>query len=102
MDSISTLAIETSCDDTSVGIVRFDGQTFRADTLLAYSQIQEHQRFGGVVPELAYRLHSEKIIGILEAIGKPALEAVDCISVTTHPGLPGSLLVGKTVGNMLA
>lgn len=102
MAHISTLAIETSCDDTSVGIVHFDGQTFWADPLLAYSQIQDHQRFGGVVPEVAYRLHSEKILGILQTIGRPALEAVDCISVTTHPGLPGSLLVGKTVGNMLA
>ena len=65
---IRTLAIETSCDDTSVGIVSFDGKIFQVEKLLAYSQIQNHQQYGGVVPEIASRLHSEKIIEILENI----------------------------------
>ena len=65
---IKTLAIETSCDDTSVGIVRFEDGVFFVDSLLAYSQIQDHQQYGGVVPEIASRLHSDKIIEVLKNI----------------------------------
>lgn len=96
-----TFAIETSCDDTSVGIVTYDNGVFSVEKLLAYSQIADHQKFGGVVPEIAYRLHSEKIIHLLDEIGKDAIAQVDTISVTTHPGLGGSLLVGKTAAAML-
>lgn len=67
-DEKVTLAIETSCDDTSVGIVSRDGKIFAVEKLLAYSQVVDHQKYGGVVPEIASRLHSEKIIEILEAI----------------------------------
>lgn len=95
---MKTLAIETSCDDTSLAIVSCDENWFfSVDELLAYSQITEHQKFGGVVPELASRLHSEKIIAILQTLGWDKIKDVDMISVTTQPGLPGSLVVGKTV-----
>lgn len=97
----TTLAIETSCDDTSLSIVRWDGSVFHTDLILAYSQVQDHQKYGGVVPEIAYRLHSEKIIAILQTIGRDRVAEVDTISVTTHPGLPGSLLIGMTVAQML-
>lgn len=99
---MKTLAIETSCDDTSIGIISFDGNHFSVEKLLAYSQVQDHQKFGGVMPEIASRLHSEKILGVLEAIGWGDIGGVDTISVTTHPGLPGSLVVGKTVATTLA
>lgn len=99
---VKTLAIETSCDDTSIGIISFDGNHFSVEKLLAYSQVQDHQKFGGVMPEIASRLHSEKILGVLEAIGWDDIKGVDTISVTTHPGLPGSLVVGKTVATTLA
>ncbi|PJA48362.1 MAG: hypothetical protein CO170_02970 [candidate division SR1 bacterium CG_4_9_14_3_um_filter_40_9] len=99
---IRTLAIETSCDDTSVGIVSFDGKIFQVEKLLAYSQIQNHQQYGGVVPEIASRLHSEKIIEILENIGRDTIKTVDFVSVTIHPGLPGALVVGKATANLLA
>ncbi|MBU0626238.1 hypothetical protein KKG31_00805 [Patescibacteria group bacterium] len=98
---IKTLAIETSCDDTSVGVISFDGKTFEVEKLLAYSQIPDHQKYGGVVPEIASRLHSEKIIEILEAIGRDDIKEVDFISTTSHPGLPGALVVAKAVGSML-
>ncbi len=97
-----TLAIETSCDDTSIGIISFDWKNFWVEKLLAYSQIQDHQKFWGVMPEVASRLHSEKIIWLLEEIWRENIEWVDSISVTTHPGLPGSLLVGKTVASTLS
>ena len=98
---MKTLAIETSCDDTSLAIVSEENGNFQVEDILAYSQIQEHQKFGGVVPELASRLHSEKIIAILQSLGLERIKDVDFISVTTEPGLPGSLVVGKTVASLL-
>ena len=94
---MKTLAIETSCDDTSLALVNYEDWSFKVEQLLAYSQIQEHQKFWGVVPELASRLHSEKIIALLQTIWFDEIQKVDFISVTTQPGLPGSLVVGKTV-----
>jgi N6-L-threonylcarbamoyladenine synthase len=82
---IKTLAIETSCDDTSLSIVSFDGKVFSVDALLAYSQIDDHQKYGGVVPEFASRLHSEKILAVLQNVGLDKIQDVDFISVTTHP-----------------
>jgi len=99
---MKTLAIETSCDDTSLAIISYEGDTFDVDQLLAYSQIADHQKYGGVLPEIASRLHSEKIIAILQNIGRDNIEEIDFISVTTHPGLPGSLVVGKAVATTLA
>lgn len=99
---IKTLAIETSCDDTSVGIVTLDGQLFGVDDLLAYSQIDDHQKYGGVVPEIASRLHFDKIIDVIQHIGLDQVKHVDFVSVTTHPGLPGSLVVGKAAAKLLA
>ena len=93
-----TLAIETSCDDTSLAIVNNNNWTFEVEKILAYSQISEHQKFWWVVPELASRLHSEKIIALLQTIGLDEIPNVDFISVTTQPWLPWSLVVGKTVG----
>jgi N6-L-threonylcarbamoyladenine synthase len=99
---IRTLAIETSCDDTSLSIVSFDGKVFAVEKLLAYSQIDDHQKYGGVVPEFASRLHSEKIITVLQNIWRDEIQKTDFISVTTHPGLPGSLVVGKAVAAFLS
>jgi N6-L-threonylcarbamoyladenine synthase len=99
---MKTLAIETSCDDTSVGIVSFDWDIFTVDSLLAYSQIDDHQKYWGVVPEIASRLHFDKILEVIATIGLDKIKEVDFISVTTHPGLPGSLLVGKAVASLLA
>ena len=99
---MKTLAIETSCDDTSVGIIDFDWKIFTVDSLLAYSQIDDHQKYGGVVPEIASRLHFDKIIDVITHIGFDAIKQVDFISVTVHPWLPGSLVVGKTVASLLS
>ena len=96
-----TLAIETSCDDTSIWIVNFDWNTFLVEELLAYSQVKEHNIFGGVVPEIASRLHSEKIITVLSQIWRDKIKDINSISVTTEPGLPWSLVVGKTVASLL-
>ncbi len=99
---IKTLAIETSCDDTSVGIVTYKDGIWSCPILKIYSQIAEHQAYGGVVPELAYRLHEEKIIQLVEEIWYDEIMSCDCITVTREPWLPWSLVVWNTVASFLA
>jgi N6-L-threonylcarbamoyladenine synthase len=87
------LGIETSCDETGVGVVR--GHTLLADALA--SSVDEHARFGGVVPEVASRAHLEAIVPTMERALKEAgvtLADIDAIAVTAGPGLAGALLVG--------
>jgi N6-L-threonylcarbamoyladenine synthase len=92
-DEPLVLGIETSCDETGVGVVR--GHTLLADALA--SSVEEHARFGGVVPEVASRAHLEAIVPTMEralADAGVALADVDAIAVTAGPGLAGALLVG--------
>ncbi|MCP2326527.1 N6-L-threonylcarbamoyladenine synthase [Hamadaea flava] len=87
------LGIETSCDETGVGIVR--GHTLLGEALA--SSVDEHARFGGVVPEVASRAHLEAMIPTMERALDQAgvtLADVDAIAVTAGPGLAGALLVG--------
>jgi N6-L-threonylcarbamoyladenine synthase len=87
------LGIETSCDETGVGIVR--GHTLLADALA--SSVDEHARFGGVVPEVASRAHLEAIVPTMDRALRDAgvtLADLDAIAVTAGPGLAGALLVG--------
>jgi len=87
------LGIETSCDETGVGIVR--GHTLLADAVA--SSVDSHARFGGVVPEVASRAHLEAMVPTVQrALGDAgiALTDVDAIAVTAGPGLAGALLVG--------
>ena len=92
-DEPLVLGIETSCDETGVGIVR--GTTLLADEVA--SSVDEHARFGGVVPEVASRAHLEAMVPTigraLETAGV-SLSDVDAIAVTAGPGLAGALLVG--------
>lgn len=94
------LAIETSCDDTSLAIVREENGSFFVDKIMAYSQIDAHQQYGWVVPEIAFRLHSEQILALLKHFVDD-MQSIDAITVTTHPWLAWSLLVWKTVAHML-
>lgn len=87
------LGIETSCDETAIGIVR--GRTLLANEIA--SSVEEHARFGGVVPEIASRAHLEAILPSIERAvrdAKISLRDLDAISVTAGPGLVGALLVG--------
>ena len=88
------LAIESSCDETAAAVVE-DGRKMLSNIIA--SQVKEHVRFGGVVPEIASRMHAEAISGVtrraLAQSGVP-LEALDGIAVTYAPGLIGALLVG--------
>ena len=87
------LGIETSCDETAVGIVR--GRTLLANVIA--SSVEEHARFGGVVPEIASRAHLEAMIPTLHQAledSKISLKDIDAVAVTGGPGLVGALLVG--------
>jgi N6-L-threonylcarbamoyladenine synthase len=95
------LGIETSCDETGVGIVR--GHTLLADAVA--SSVEEHARFGGVVPEVASRAHLEAMVPTLQRACDTAgiaLHDVDAIAVTAGPGLAGALLVGVASAKALA
>ena len=95
------LAIETSCDDTSVAVLK--DQELLSNVVS--SQVAFHNKYGGVMPELASRLHVEKITYVLkEAIetAKISLQDVDYIAFTQGPGLIGSLHVGMQAAKTLS
>jgi N6-L-threonylcarbamoyladenine synthase len=95
------LGIETSCDETGVGLVR--GRELLADAVA--SSVAEHARFGGVVPEVASRAHLEAMIPAfdraLEVAGVRA-DQIDAVAVTAGPGLAGALLVGVAAAKAYA
>jgi len=96
------LGIETSCDETACAVVE-NGREILS-TCIA-SQVDEHRLYGGVVPEIASRLHSESIVGVCEeALEKSAckLDEIDAVAVTYAPGLIGALLVGVNFAKGLA
>ena len=99
------LGIESSCDETSAAVVSMsDGKREILSNIVA-SQIETHRLYGGVVPEIASRAHIEAISGITyEALQKANLkiEDIDCIAVTSHPGLIGALLVGVNFAKSLS
>src|SRR5262245_36594717 len=98
---MTLLAIETSCDETSVAVVR-DGQVLSS---VVSSQIKLHAEYGGVVPELAAREHLRNLPPItseaLQIAGVKASE-LDAISATQGPGLPNALMTGLKAGQSMA
>ena len=99
---MTVLGIETSCDECAAAVVA-DGTTMLSNVV--YSQIEEHRRYQGVVPEIASRKHVEWIDGVVEHALTDAgidLNAIDALAVTTRPGLIGSLLVGLSYAKGLA
>ena len=97
-----TLGIESSCDETAVGIVA-NGREVLANVIS--SQIDIHTKFGGVVPEIASRRHLENINGVIEQALHEAgitIGEVDLIGVTYGPGLVGALLVGVATAKAMS
>jgi N6-L-threonylcarbamoyladenine synthase len=95
------LGFETSCDETGIGLVR--GQTLLSDALA--TSMAEHERFGGVVPEIASRAHLEAMVPTVHKALSDAgvgLGDVDAIAVTAGPGLTGALLVGVAAAKAYA
>ena len=102
MKDVYILSVETSCDETSIAIVK-NGTEVVALTIL--TQMDTHANFGGVVPEIASRMHTENITMVLEETLNKAhmkVEDVDAIAVTYCPGLLGSLLVGVEFAKVLS
>lgn len=102
MGDFITLGVESSCDDTSVAVVA-NGTKILSNQIS--SQLDEHARFGGVVPELAARCHLESLVPLYRRALEEAgitLDQVDLVAVTYGPGLVGSLLVGLSFAKGLA
>ncbi|WP_270886235.1 tRNA (adenosine(37)-N6)-threonylcarbamoyltransferase complex transferase subunit TsaD [Pedococcus sp. 5OH_020] len=100
-DQPLVLGLETSCDETGVGIVR--GEKLLVDAIA--SSVDEHARFGGVVPEVASRAHLEAMVPTLERATREAgvrLADIDAVAVTSGPGLAGALMVGVAAAKSLA
>lgn len=98
----AVLGIETSCDEVAASV--YDSERGVLSNVL-FSQIELHKIYGGVIPEVASRSHIEKINQIVSQALTAAhvtLDQIDCIAVTTKPGLPGSLLVGLCFAKALA
>ena len=103
---ITFLGIETSCDETAAAVIR-ENDKGTADVLsnIVSSQISEHKKFGGVVPELAARAHLENIEYIIKAAleeSKVSINEVDGIAATAGPGLIVCLTVGLNIGKSIA
>ena len=91
------LGIESTCDETSAAVLR-GGKHLLSNVV--YSQIEEHKKYHGVVPELASRAHAAKIAAVIsQALGK---EKIDCVAFANGPGLPGGLMVGRVAAETLA
>lgn len=102
MSSKLILAIETSCDETSAAVVKNGNQTL---SNIVASQVKSHQRFGGVVPEIASRHHVEQITLIVEEamrVAEVTYEELDAVAVTEGPGLVGALLIGVNAAKAIA
>ncbi len=99
---VNVLAIESSCDETAAAVVK-DGREVLSN--IVASQVEEHRIYGGVVPEIASRRHTEAVSGVTrEALSQAGLTLadIDAIAVTAAPGLIGALLVGVNFAKGLA
>lgn len=102
MKDVVILGIESSCDETSISIVK-NGSEEIATTIL--TQMDTHALYGGVVPEIASRMHTENITIVLEDVLRQSnltMKEIDAIAVTYAPGLLGSLLVGVEFAKVLS
>src|SRR3954467_2574749 len=96
---MTILAIETSCDETAVAVLR-DAELLASEIA---SQAQQHEKFGGVVPEVASRNHLLHAPGLLERVGSRILfNEIDAFAATSGPGLASSLMVGASIAKGLA
>ena len=99
---MNILSIESSCDETAAAVVR-DGRQVLSSVIA--SQVEEHKRYGGVVPEIASRRHTESISGVVrEALDQAGtnISELDAVAVTHAPGLIGALLVGVSFAKSLS
>ena len=103
---LTFLGIETSCDETAAAVVQqnIDGSANVLSNIV-FSQIEEHQKFGGVVPEIAARAHVENIDFVIKKAleeSKFSIEKLDGVAATAGPGLVVCLSVGLSIGKSIA
>ena len=102
MKDVVCLAIETSCDETSMSVIKNGSEEIAT---VVFTQIDIHKKFGGVVPEIASRSHIESITIVLDELfekAKMTIDDIDIIGVTYGPGLIGSLLIGLQAAKTIA
>jgi len=102
---MKVLGIETSCDETAAAVVQDGDLPDRILSNVIHSQIQEHEAYGGVVPEIAARAHLHYLQGIIKRAAdgaKVSLDQLDAIAVTAGPGLIGGVLVGVMAAKAMA
>ena len=102
MKDVYILAIESSCDETSMAIVKNGTECVHLTVL---TQMDTHANFGGVVPEIASRMHTENVTMVLEETLTKAnmtMDQIDAVAVTYSPGLMGSLIVGVECAKTIA
>jgi len=102
---ITILGIESSCDETAAAVLQSDKAGFKILSSVVSSQVQVHAKYGGVVPEVAARLHIEKILPMIQLAIKQAkkkMTEIDYIAVTAGPGLMSSLMIGTETAKTLA
>lgn len=103
MKPLRVLGIETSCDETAISILYVSKTKVVVEQDLVSSQIPIHQKYGGVVPEVAARSHVPETVSLItQALGAEGLKAFDAIAVTSGPGLATALRVGIEAGRVLA
>lgn len=103
--TLTVLGIESSCDDTAAALLRVSGKTAEVMTSVVFGQNAVHEAYGGVVPELAARAHTEKLdVAVKQALNKASLDLrqVDLIAVTAGPGLIGGVLAGVMLAKGLS
>jgi len=96
------LAIETSCDETAVAIVNESDDIFTLEKNLVSSQIEEHKKYGGVIPEIAARMHVKTISHLIKEATNWQKQNIDAIAVTAGPGLATALRVGIETAKAMA
>ena len=100
---MTILGIETSCDETAISLVKFADTRVKILKHLVTSQIPIHQKYGGVVPEVAARSHVPETVSLItQALGRRGMNAFDVIAVTRGPGLATALRVGVETARLLA
>ena len=100
--AMRVLGIETSCDETAVAICEGDGERVRVVQNVVASQIETHRAFGGVVPEVAARMHVPVLPKLIEVVTGWKSDGLDGVAVTCGPGLATALRVGIETAKALA
>jgi N6-L-threonylcarbamoyladenine synthase len=102
---MTVLALETSCDETAIAILRGDGSGHELLASEVASQVAAHEKYGGIVPEIASRNHliyAPRLLDRAASAAKTQLSEIDAFAATSGPGLASSLMIGASIAKGLA